>query len=80
MYQCDTCGDYDELTSPCSERNKWVGKMCMTNLECKGHMRRVILPTTFKLGTNGKAGWASTGYADNLIGNDPDWRKANGVK
>jgi putative FmdB family regulatory protein len=76
--QCEVCGHLMEFQSKVEERDTALdGQGCP---ECGGYLRRSITKSlNFRLGTTGKVGWSSNGYADNVLGNDPQWRKENKI-
>lgn len=72
---CSDCGELLELHLQVSNRDKPVGSLCPKSPTCGGTLTRQISNTSFRLDPNGSVGWASNGYSDNVLGNDPKWRK-----
>jgi len=74
-YRCSSCGEEEEIDLTVANRDMYVG-FCPA---CHRHTyTRTIHAPLFKLGRNGKVGWASTGYADNVVGNTQEF-KDNGT-
>ena len=79
-YVCPKCGGVREVLLGVQDRDRRVGNKCDFHLDCPGKLERTVTLTHFRLSDKGNHGWASNGYADNVLGNDPSWRKENGYK
>lgn len=75
-YYCEKCGRSFELFQYIKDRDHPTLQPCSN---CAGDIKRAVSECSFRLGKNGSVGWADNGYADNTLGNDPDWRKKNGM-
>ena len=79
-YACDTCEKSFDYWFSVDDRDSADGYACPFSTECTGVIHRMMARTSFRLSEKGNHGWASNGYADNVLGNDPHWRKENGLK
>jgi len=76
-YRCESCAAELEFLLSVEKRDEPEADHCPY---CAGLIKRVQTKCTFRLGQNGNIGWANNGYADNILGNDPTYKRENNIK